>query len=342
VAEDHARSIVTRNGSPDVAAELTLNPYRGCEHGCVYCYARPGHEYLGLSAGLDFETRIFVKLGAAALLRCRLASPGWRPRTLLLSGVTDPYQPVERHLRVTRSVLEVLVACRHPVAVITKSAMVERDAELLGELAGHGAAAVVLSLTTLDPGLARSLEPRAAAPARRLRTIEALSSLGIPVGVSVAPLVPGLTEEEIPRLLAAAGDAGARWAGWALLRLPHGVAGLFEDWLDRRMPERKDRILGRLRALHGGRLYDATFGARMRGTGPWARLIADFFELSARRHGLALAPPGLSTDCFRPPPDGQLALPLPPPSHRSRAAPQVRRRRPRFGECMLRGSPSNA
>ena len=307
---DPSRSIVATNESPDVGFDASVNPYRGCEHGCVYCYARPTHEYLGFSAGLDFETKILVKERAPELLRARLSARSWRPQTVALSGVTDPYQPGERRLGLTRRCLEVLVEFRNPVSIVTKSHLVTRDADLLGELASLGAASALVSVTTLDPELARAMEPRAAPPGRRLAAIEALAHAGVPVGVMVAPIVPGLTDHEVPRILAATASAGARFAGRVLLRLPHGVAELFDAWLADRYPERRAKVLSRLRAMRGGRLYDPRFRARQRGEGFFADELERLFELSRRRAGLAARGPELSTAHFRRPErsGGQLAL----------------------------------
>jgi DNA repair photolyase len=265
------------------------------------CYARPTHEYLGLSAGLDFETRILVKRDAPELLRRTLASPRWKPTVLALSGVTDPYQPAERRLRLTRRCLAVLSEFRNPVAVVTKSYTVTRDVDLLAELASYSAGSVSVSVTTLDSALQRRMEPRASAPGRRLAAIEKLARAGIPVGVLVAPIIPGLTDHEIPSILDAASAAGASFAGRVVLRLPHGVKQLFEEWLREHYPERREKILARLRALHGGRLYDPGFGARQRGAGPFAEQIAGLFELARRRAGLAEHGPALSTAAFRRP-----------------------------------------
>jgi len=306
---DTSRSIIVRNESPDVPFEYSLNPYRGCEHGCIYCYARPGHEFLGYSAGLDFETKILVKEGAPELLRERLASPRWKPETLVISGVTDPYQPLERRLRLTRRCLEVLAECRHPVSVITKNRMIVRDAELLSRLAGHDAASATLSITTLDDDLHRVMEPRTSSPALRLQAVERLAHAGVPVGVNLAPVIPGLTDEEIPRILGAAADAGARYAAYILLRLPHGVSELFVDWLQRYFPDRENKVLNRIREMRGGKLYDSGWGERMRGSGDHAEVIRDLFDASRRRVGLARRAPPLSTAAFRRPArDGQMDL----------------------------------
>jgi DNA repair photolyase len=295
---ERTRSIIATNDSPDVGLEATVNPYRGCEHGCAYCYARHTHEYLGLSAGLDFETRIRVKENAPELLRRELSSPRWKPKVIDLSGVTDAYQPVERRLRLTRRCVEVLAAFRNPVIVITKNRLVVRDADLLSELARHRAAAVVLSITTLDAALQRRLEPRASSPRNRLDAIAALRRAGIPAGVNVAPVIPGLTDHEIPRILEEARSAGAEFADTVPVRLPYGVAPLFEAWLERHYPDRKQKVLGRIRALRDGRLNDPDFHTRMRGKGIFARQIEALFEGACRRLGYG-PPPALSAASFR-------------------------------------------
>jgi DNA repair photolyase len=296
---DASRSALAENDSPDLGFRFSLNPYRGCEHGCIYCYARPTHEYLGFSAGLDFETRIMVKHDAPELLRRTLGSRRWEPQVVALSGNTDCYQPVERQLRLTRGCLEVFAAFRNPVSVITKNALVTRDADLLGKLATHGAAHVCVSITTLDPELARRMEPRAAPPARRLETIHALADAGIPVAVLVAPVIPGLTDEEIPRILDAAATAGARSASWVMLRLPHPVEDLFTAWLEQHYPARHARVLGRIRACRGGQLNDARFGSRGRGEGVYAEHVAALFRSAARRTGLEQPLPPLNTAAFK-------------------------------------------
>lgn len=298
---DRARSIIATNDSPDVGFDASINPYRGCEHGCAYCYARPTHEYLGYSAGLDFETKLLVKYDAPELLRRELASPRWQPRPLAISGVTDAYQPIERRLQLTRRCLEVLAEFRNPVVVITKSRLVTRDRDLLGELARHGAAAAFVSVTTLEPALARTLEPRAASPEARLATIAALTDAGIPAGVMVAPTILGLTDHELPAILRAAAQAGARHAGCVTLRLPLGVAHLFEQWLDRYAPDRKEKVLGRLRSLRGGKLNESRFGHRMGGEGPFAEVISRLFATARRRAGMREHGPELSTAAFRRP-----------------------------------------
>ncbi len=300
---DSSRSVISMNDSPDVPFSAGLNPYRGCEHGCAYCYARPFHEYLGFSAGLDFESRIIVKKDAPELLRKELSSPRWRPQTLSLSGVTDPYQPVERKLEITRRCLEVLNEFKNPVSVISKNRLIARDADVLSELARAQAATACLSITTLDARLARLLEPRASTPEKRLEAVRILSQAGVPVGVNVAPVIPGLNDHEIPAILQAAAKAGARHAGYILAHLPGAVAAVFEDWLLRHFPERKDKVLGQIRALHGGQLQDPRFGRRMSGEGTLAEEISSLFTLSRRRSGLDAPWPQLSAAAFQRPQD---------------------------------------
>lgn len=298
---DASRSIIASNDSPDVHFRFSINPYRGCTHGCIYCYARPTHEYFGLSAGLDFETKIFVKQDASELLREELHCPKWEPAVISMSGVTDCYQPVERQLRITRRCLEVLAEFRNPVGIVTKSHLVTRDIDLLQALAAHQATVVYVSVTTLDAELTRRMEPRAASPARRLAAIEALARAGIPVGVMVAPVIPGLTDHEIPAILKAASDAGARSAGYVPLRLPFAVKDLFQDWLAAHYPDRKEKILNRVRGIRGGKLNDSTFGRRMRGQGVFAEQFAAIFNVAKRRVGLDEPFPKLSTAAFRRP-----------------------------------------
>ena len=298
---DRTRSIIAFNDSPDVGFDAGINPYRGCSHGCAYCYARPTHEYLGFSAGLDFETKIMVKEEAPSLLRSALSSKSWKPQVIALSGNTDAYQPAERSLGVTRGCLQVLAEFRNPVGIVTKSHLVTRDADLLGELAVDRAAAVVLSITTLTNDLHRAMEPRASTPARRLDAIRALTAAGVPVGVNVAPVVPGLTDEELPAILEAAAGAGAVFASYILLRLPHGVKEIFADWLGQHFPERKEKVLNRVRELRGGKLNEARFAVRGRGEGPWADHLRSLFRVTRDRLGLD-RPPVLSTDAFRVPP----------------------------------------
>ncbi len=298
---DQSRSVLTRNRSPDVGFDWSLNPYRGCEHGCVYCYARPTHEYLGFSAGLDFESRILVKDEAPRLLLEAISRPGWSPTPLAMSGVTDPYQPVERRLRLTRRCLEVLESAGHPVAIVTKSRAVERDIDLLSSLAERQAAHVTLSITTLDRRLQRSLEPRAAPPAHRLRTLQVLAESGVPVSVNIAPVIPGLTDHEIPSILEAAADHGATGAGMVMLRLPGAVEGLFTRWLEEHVPGRAERVMARLRELHEGAIYDPRFGHRMSGSGPYATHVQRLFRVVAERRGLNRGRRHLSTSSFRRP-----------------------------------------
>ncbi len=307
---DPSRTAIRFNQSPDIPFAASLNPYRGCEHGCAYCYARPTHEYLGYSAGLDFETKILVKERAPEILRRELSAPRWRPQVVAISGVTDAYQPIERQTELTRRCIEVFAELLNPITVITKNALVTRDIDLFGRLAEHEAVSVSLSLTTLDAQLARALEPRASSPRERLRAIERLASAGIPTGVMVAPVIPGLTDEEMPALLEAAASAGATHAGVIVLRLPHGLDDLFDDWLITHRPLRREKVLHRLESLRGGRLNDPRFGSRMRGEGPFAEQIRDLFRVWARRTGLDAPPPRLSTASFRRPGGAQLSLGL--------------------------------
>ncbi|MEQ9570444.1 MAG: PA0069 family radical SAM protein, partial [Longimicrobiales bacterium] len=305
---DASRSILATNDSPDVGLDVGINVYRGCEHGCVYCFARPNHEYLGFSAGLDFETKIMVKDDAPALLRKRLRSRSWRPRPIMMSGVTDPYQPGERRLGITRACLEVMAEARQPVGLITKNDGVTRDVDVLRRLAEHRAVAVTLSVTTLRRDLQRVMEPRASTPARRIAAIRTLADAGIPVGVNLAPVIPGLTDEEMPAILEAAREAGATWAGYILLRLPHGVKDLFDAWLAEWFPDRRDRVLNKLREMHDGALYDARYGVRGKGVGPYADQLKALFRSAAAKLGYG-PPPSLDASAFRPPaPGGQLDL----------------------------------
>jgi DNA repair photolyase len=307
---DESQTIVTENDSPDVGFRYSLNPYRGCSHGCAYCYARPTHEYLGLSAGIDFETKVFVKLRAAELLRDWLARPSWQPEEIVISGVTDCYQPAERRFGVTRACLEVAAECRQPIGIVTKNALVTRDMDQLAQLAEHGAVRVMISVTTLDPALARSMEPRTSAPAARMRAIETLAEAGIPVGVMIAPVIPGLNDSEIPAILSAARTAGATHAGYVMLRLPSTVRPVFLDWLARSLPTHHDKVVSRIRSVRAGRLNDTQFGRRQRGTGPIAEQIERIFRLFVTKLGFAQQPSELNANSFRPPPaaDGQLRL----------------------------------
>ena len=295
---DETKSVITRNNSPDVGFETSLNPYRGCEHGCIYCYARPTHEYLGFSAGLDFESKIMVKTSAPELLRAELESPRWQPQTLVLSGVTDPYQPVERKLGITRGCLKVLARFRNPVAIITKNRLVTRDVDLLRDLAAYNGVAVNISVTSLDSNLQRVLEPRTSSPQARLDAIRQLRSAGIPTGVMVAPIIPGLTDHEVPKIMDACAKAGAQFAGYTIVRLPWAVAPLFEHWLEEHFPERKEKVLGRIRHLRENRLNNSQWHTRMTGEGIFAEQIASMFAISCRRNRIC-ARPKLSCASFQ-------------------------------------------
>jgi DNA repair photolyase len=305
---DASRSILARNQSPDVGFEFSLNPYRGCEHGCTYCFARPTHETLGFSSGLDFETKILVKRDAPALLRDELSRKSWKPQVIALSGVTDPYQPVERRLGLTRACLEVLAEFRNPVLIVTKNHLVARDRDVLGDLARDRAAGVCVSVTSLDGALQRRLEPRTSPPERRLEAIRMLSESRVAVGVLVAPVIPGLTDHEMPAILRAAADAGARFAGYVPLRLPYAVKELFERWLEDHFPDRKEKVLGRIRDLRGGKLNDPRFGSRLRGEGIFAEEIRALFTIACRRAGIADGRAELSAAAFRRPGAAQLSL----------------------------------
>ena len=296
---DDSQSIISYNNSPDVGFDASINPYRGCEHGCAYCYARPTHEYLGFSAGIDFESRILVKPNAAELLFTELGKRSWKPQHLALSGVTDAYQPIERKLQITRSCLQVLAEYRNPVGIITKNHLVTRDADHLGELARVNAAAVTLSITTLDPKLARILEPRASSPSQRLEAVAVLHQAGIPVGVNVAPIIPGINDHEIPTITAAAAKAGAQFASYTIIRLPLTVAPVFVGWLENHFPERQEKVLGRIRSMRNGKLNNTDFGSRMRGEGPFAQQIDHMFQVSCRRADLNRTRTDLSTAAFR-------------------------------------------
>lgn len=298
VFEDSARSIITRNDSPDISFDRSINPYRGCEHGCIYCYARPSHAYLGHSAGLDFETKLYVKSNAAELLRFELAKRSYTPATIALGANTDPYQPIERERRITRSILEVLAEANHPVGIVTKSALVARDIDILAPMAAQGLAKVAISITTLDRKIARAMEPRAVTSSRRLDAIAQLTTAGIPVTVMVAPIIPGLTDPEIEAILLAARNAGARDAGYVMLRVPLEIKHLFREWLSDSFPDRAKRVMSLLQSMHGGADYVATFGHRQRGSGPFADQIAMRFKLARRRLGLAGERLQLRTDLF--------------------------------------------
>lgn len=286
VTEEVARTILTRNQSPDLPFNVSLNPYRGCEHGCIYCFARPTHSYLELSPGLDFETRLFAKVNAAELLRRELAGPSWVPEAIALGINTDAYQPCERKLGITRQVLEVMRECHQPFGIITKSALIERDIDLLAEMAQKRLVAAAVSITTLDHDIARTLEPRAASPTRRLKTVQRLAEAGIPVSVNVAPVIPFITDHDLEHILQAAADAGATSAGYIVLRLPWEVSPLFQQWLSAHFPDRADRVMGRIRDMRGGKDYKAEFGTRMRGEGVWADLLKQRFNAAMRKTGL--------------------------------------------------------
>lgn len=302
VSIEQARSILTRNASPDIPFDTSLNPYRGCEHGCIYCFARPTHAYLDLSPGLDFETRLFAKTNAAQRLREELSRPSYRCETIALGVNTDAYQPIEREQRVTRGVLEVLHETDHPVALITKSSLIERDIDLLAPMAAKRLAVAAVTITTLDSEVARTLEPRAATPSRRLRTIRELTDAGIPAGVSVAPVIPFITEPDLERILEAAHEAGAVYANYIVLRLPWEVRPLFQEWLQAHFPDRAERVMNRVREMRGGKDYDADFASRMRGTGIWADLIRQRFYKAADRLGFRYNRFELDSSRFRPPP----------------------------------------
>ncbi len=304
---DATQSIITRNNSPDVGFETSLNPYRGCEHGCAYCFARPTHEYLGFSAGLDFESKIMVKENAPELLRDALSKKSWEPQTLVMSGVTDCYQAIERKLEITRRCIAVLAEFRNPLAIITKNHLVTRDIDLLAELAKFHSVVVNISVTTLDADLAKKLEPRASPPSRRLAAISELSAAGIPVRVLMAPCIPGLNDHELPAIFSATAQAGARDGGYVPLRLPWAVAPIFSNWLDEHAPGQKEKVLERVRAMRGGKLNDPNFGSRMRGEGFYAQQMHALYELARHKAGFTNAPIELSADDFRVP-TSQLSL----------------------------------
>lgn len=305
---DRSKSLLSRNDSPDLGFTYSLNPYRGCEHGCIYCYARPSHEYLGFFAGLDFETKIVVKPDAPRLLEETFRAPSWKPQVVVFSGNTDCYQPLERTLKLTRRCLEVFARYRHPVSLITKNALIQRNIDVLCELATRNLVFVIITITTLDQNLVKIMEPRTSVPLRRLETVAFLASHGIPVGVNVAPVIPGLTDHEIPVILKEAGARGARSAGYTLVRFSHGLKALFREWLERELPNRAGRVLARLKDVRDGALSDSTFGTRMTGTGEYAAAIRDLFELNAAKYGLNQRPPSLSTGEFTSPRTAQIPL----------------------------------
>jgi DNA repair photolyase len=310
VTLERARSIVSHNDSPDVGFSQSINPYRGCEHGCIYCYARPSHAYLELSPGLDFETKLFAKTNAAELLRKELAKPGYKPSPIALGANTDCYQPIERKYGITRQILEVLAECEHPVTIVTKSALVERDLDLLGPMAAKNLAKVFVSIGTLDRALARKLEPRAASPQRRLDVLRSLRSEKVPCGVMVAALVPALNDKTMEAVLEAAAAAGADYAAYVVMRLPHELKALFKEWLAEHYPQRAEHVMSIVRQMRGGRENDPNFGSRMSGTGNYAELMEKRFDIACRRFGLnASETPNLDCGRFRPPsPEGQLKL----------------------------------
>lgn len=310
VQTETPRKIISRNTSPDISFDRSINPYRGCEHGCVYCFARPTHAYMGMSPGLDFETRLFAKPHAARLLEKELAAPGYEPRTIAIGTNTDPYQPIEKEWRIMRDILKVLDAADHPVGIVTKSALVLRDMDILSRMAERGLVKIALSVTTLDRSMARAMEPRAATPSLRLDAVNKLSEAGIPTSVMVAPIIPGLNDHEIERILDSAASAGAKEAGYVLLRLPLEVGPIFKDWLLRHYPDRYRHVMKLIRSMRGGKDYDAEFGARMRGSGPYAWQIGRRFEMAARKLGMNQERRKLRTDLFTAPqPEGvQLAL----------------------------------
>jgi DNA repair photolyase len=310
VTVDSTRKIITRNDSPDISFDRSINPYRGCEHGCVYCFARPTHAYLGLSPGLDFETKLFVKPEAPALLEKELAAKNYEPRTIAIGTNTDPYQPIERKYQVMRKILEVLERAGHPVGIVTKSALVLRDIDILARMAERNLARVALSVTTLDPELARTMEPRAATPGRRLETLRRLSAAGVPTTVMVAPVIPAINDSEIERILDAAAAAGVQGAGYVLLRLPLEVRDLFREWLTEHYPDRVDHVFRLLREMRGGKDYDSTWGKRMTGAGPYAWMIGRRFEIACEKLGLNKNKRPLTTEYFRPPRKGAQQLSL--------------------------------
>ena len=308
--KDQTASIITHNDSPDIGFDSSINPYRGCEHGCVYCYARPTHEFLGMSAGLDFESKIMVKERAPELLRMELSSPKWKPRVIAMGGVTDCYQPIERKLKLTRGCLEVLAECRQPVVIITKNFLVTRDLDLLRELARFNAVSVCLSITTLDPALARVMEPRTSSPRQRLTAIKLLADAGVNVGVNVAPVIPGLTDHEMLAIVQSAADAGAKFAHYTIVRLPYAVKDLFEQWLTVHAPGSSDKILNRIRSMRDGRLNNSEWGQRMHGDGIFADQISQTFAVACRKTNFSNDRFALSIDSFRRPQGAQLALDL--------------------------------
>ncbi len=305
---DHTKSILAKNDSPDLGFTYSINPYRGCEHGCVYCYARPSHEYLGFSSGLDFETKILVKRDAPELLDTELSSPRWKPQTIVFSGNTDCYQPVEQKLQITRRCLEVFLKHKHPLSMITKNALIRRDIDLLRELAREQLVFVIISITSLDQSVQKTMEPRTSSPKKRLETVRLLAESGVPVGVNVAPVIPGLTDTEIPAILSAAHEHGARWASHIFVRLPYAVKDLFVEWAKREFPERAEMIFSRIHGVREGQWSSSEFGKRMTGEGPYAEAVHRLFESSARRLGMNQSRVHLSTDSFIRRPSSQIDI----------------------------------
>lgn len=310
VQDEKARKIITRNQSPDISFDRSINPYRGCEHGCVYCFARPTHAYMGLSPGLDFETQLFAKPNAAELLERELSAPKYKVRPMAIGTNTDPYQPIERHKRIMREILEVLARANHPVGIVTKSALVLRDLDLFAPMAEKNLVKIALSITTLDRTLHRAMEPRASAPLKRLEAIKTLSDAGVPASVMVAPIIPALNDSEMETILEQAGEAGARDAGYVILRMPLEIKEIFREWLMRHYPDRYRHVLSVLRSMRGGKDYDAEWGQRQRGKGPYAEAIARRFELAAKRLGLNRRRRRLTVELFRPPQKGEVQLDL--------------------------------
>jgi DNA repair photolyase len=303
IEPDHARGIITRNDSPDIPFEQSINPYRGCEHGCIYCYARPSHAFMGLSSGIDFETRLFYKADAGKVLEQELAQSGYVCKPITIGANTDPYQPIEREMRVTRAVLEVLARTRHPASIITKSAMILRDLDVLVDMARDNLMSVAISITSLSSETKRVLEPRTASPQARLRALRELNAAGVPTGVMVAPIIPAITDHEMEAILEAAAAAGARWAGYTMVRLPYEIKDLFRDWLTEHFPDRAAHVMSLIRDMRGGRDYDSKFGERMRGTGPIAELVRNRFKIACKRLGLNSGTREMPdrTQLFRPP-----------------------------------------
>jgi DNA repair photolyase len=310
VQVERTRTIITRNASPDISFDRSINPYRGCEHGCVYCYARPSHAYMGLSAGVDFESKLFAKPDAARQLKREISKKGYVPKTIAIGTNTDPYQPIEKDMRIMRQVLEVLAEAKHPVGIVTKSALILRDLDILSQMARDGLVRVALSITTVDRKLARAMEPRASSPTKRLEAMRTLSEAGIPTSVMVAPIIPGLNDFEIERILDSAHNAGAQQAGYVLLRLPREVSPIFRDWLLRHYPDRYRHVMQLIRSMRDGKDYDAEFGKRMSGTGPYAWQISRRFNMACKRLGLSKRSPSPRSDLFNPPEGENVQLSL--------------------------------